>query len=35
MIGIYLCDDEEAVSHQIQTALEWRIFVENYDKKVV
>lgn len=35
MIGIYLCDDEEAVRHQIQTALEWRIFVENYDMKVV
>ena len=35
MIGIYLCDDEESVRHQIQTALEWRIFVENYDMKVV
>lgn len=35
MIGIYLCDDEEAVRHQIQTALEWRIFVENYDMKVL
>lgn len=35
MIGIYLCDDEEAVRHQIQTALEWKIFVENYDMKVV
>lgn len=31
MIGIYLCDDEEAVRHQIQTALERRIFCENYD----
>ncbi len=35
MIRIYLCDDEEAVRHQIQTALEWKIFVENYDMKVV
>lgn len=35
MIGIYLCDDEEVVRHQIQTALEWKIFVENYDMKVV
>lgn len=35
MIGIYLCDDEEAVRHQIQTALEWKIFVENYDMNVV
>ena len=24
MIGIYLCDDEDAVRHQIQTALEWK-----------
>lgn len=35
MIGIYLCDDEDAVRHQIQTALEWKIFVENYDMKVL
>ena len=35
MIPIYLCDDEEAVRHQIQTALEWKIFMENYDMKVV
>lgn len=35
MIGIYICDDEEAVRHQIQTALEWKIFVENYDMRVV
>ena len=35
MIHIYLCDDEEAVLHQIQTALEWKIFMENYDMKVV
>lgn len=35
MIGIYLCDDEAAVRHQIQTALEWKIFVENYDMQVV
>lgn len=35
MIGIYLCDDEDLIRHQIQTALEWKIFVENYDMKVV
>lgn len=35
MIEIYLCDDEEVVRHQIQKALEWKIFVENYDMKVV
>ena len=35
MIQIYLCDDEEAVRHQIRTALEWKIFMENYDMKVV
>ena len=34
MIEIYLCDDEDAVRHQIQTALEWKILVENYDMKV-
>ena len=28
MIGIYLCDDEETVRHQVQTALEWKIFIE-------
>ena len=35
MIGIYLCDDDSSVRHQIQTALEWKILVENYDMKVV
>ena len=35
MISVYLCDDEEAVRHQLRTALEWKIFVENYDMKVV
>ena len=35
MIGIYLCDDEEVVRHQIRTALEWRIAVEDYDMKIV
>ena len=34
MIRIYLCDDEEAVRHQIQAALEWKILVENYDMEV-
>ena len=35
MIGIYLCDDDDAVRHQIQSALEWKILVENYDMKVL
>lgn len=35
MIGIYLCDDEEAVRRQIRTALERKILAENYDMKVV
>lgn len=35
MIGIYLCDDEDMVRHQIQTALEWKILVENYDMKIL
>ena len=34
MIRIYLCDDDDAARHQIQTALEWKIFVENYDMQV-
>ena len=34
MIQIYLCDDEESVLHQLKTALEWKIFVENYDMEV-
>lgn len=35
MIQIYLCDDEESVLHQIKTALEQKIFMENYDMEVV
>ena len=35
MIGIYLCDDDDVIRHQIQTALEWKIFMENYDMKMV
>lgn len=35
MIEIYLCDDEDAVRSQIQTALECKLFEENYDMKVV
>ena len=35
MIGVYLCDDEEAVRRQIQAALERKIFMENYDMKMV
>ena len=35
MIQIYLCDDDEAVLHQIRTALEWKIFMEDYDMEVV
>lgn len=34
MIPIYLCDDEESVRHQLKTALEWKIFMENYDMEV-
>ena len=34
MIQLYLCDDEETVLHQIKTALEWKIFMENYDMEV-
>lgn len=34
MIRIYLCDDEEAVLHQLKIALEWKILVENYDMVV-
>ena len=35
MISIYLCDDEESVRHQLKTALERKIFIENYDMRVV
>ena len=35
MIDIYLCDDEEAVRRQIQTALERKILIESYDMRVV
>lgn len=35
MIEIYLCDDEDAVRRQIQTALERKILADNYDMKVV
>lgn len=35
MIGIYLCDDEDAIRCQIQTALEKKIVVENYDMNIV
>ncbi len=35
MISIYICDDEESVRHQLKTALEWKIFIENYDMSVV
>ena len=35
MIQIYLCDDEESVRHQLRTALEWKICMEDYDMKVV
>lgn len=34
MIRIYLCDDDETILHQIKTALEWKIFLENYDMEV-
>ena len=35
MIAVYLCDDEDTVRHQMKTALEWKIFVEDYDMEVV
>ncbi len=35
MIEIYICDDEDAIRQQIQTALERKILAENYDMKVV
>jgi len=35
MISIYLCDDEESVRHQLKTALEWKILMENYDMSVI
>ncbi len=35
MIGIYLCDDEDAVRHEIQVALEQKILIENYDMKIL
>lgn len=35
MIEIYLCDDEDAVRRQIQTALERKILADDYDMKVV
>ena len=35
MISVYLCDDEESVRHQLKTALEWKILIENYDMRVV
>lgn len=35
MIPVYLCDDEESVRHQIKTALDWKILMENYDMKVI
>lgn len=34
MIRIYLCDDEENVLHQMKTALERKIFMEDYDMEV-
>lgn len=35
MIGIYLCDDEPQILSRLQTALEKKICMENYDMKVV
>lgn len=34
MIPIYICDDDDAVRQQIQTALRWKIVMENYDMEV-
>lgn len=35
MIHIYLCDDEAGVRRQIETALEKKILIEDYDMKIV
>lgn len=35
MIKIYICDDEDTVRRQIQTALEQTILIENYDMKIM
>lgn len=35
MIRIYICDDEESVCRRLRTALERKIFMENYDMRVV
>jgi len=34
MIPIYICDDDDAARQQIQTALHWKIVMENYDMEV-
>ena len=31
MIHMYLCDDDSAVRHQIQTIIERKILIEDYD----
>lgn len=35
MIPIYLCDDDDAVRHQIQTIIEHKILIEDYDMGVL
>ncbi len=35
MIGIYLCDDDDAVRHQIQNILERSILIGEYDMRIV
>lgn len=34
MIHIYICDDDAAVLHEIRTALERKILMENYDMEI-
>ena len=35
MIGVYLCDDEPTVRHQIQIVLERKILIEDWDMEIV
>lgn len=35
MIDIYLCDDDAAVRRQLQTILEQKILIEDYDMRIV
>lgn len=35
MIPIYLCDDDSALRRRLQTALERKILIEDYDMRIV